>query len=98
MKGNFEEKLGLEVEEEAYRHLIRQAFDPRIAALIVRISSELLENGIVVNKELLLREADRGIVLRSIGSRSETQETNLKRFYGLEQARTMVRVVSQPPR
>jgi len=58
--------------------------------------TQILENGVVTNKEILLKEIDRGITLREVETRDERVERNLKAFYGNEQAKTMVRVIGQP--
>ncbi len=95
-KADFEEKLGIAVSDEAYRILERELFVSGISLLINRIISEVLENGVVANKDILLREYEKGIILRDIDTQAEKIETNLKSFYGLDQAKTMVRVIGQP--
>ena len=67
-----------------------------INRIIVRILSEIMDNGVVANKEILLRERTKGIILRDIGTQTESVVTNLKVFYGLDQAKTMVRVIGIP--
>jgi len=55
-----------------------------------------MENGVVTNKEILLNRSDRGIVLRDIKTKNEKLVYNLKHFYGLDQAKTMVTIIGQP--
>jgi putative nucleotidyltransferase with HDIG domain len=95
-RAEFEERLHVPVSDEAYRILVGASFSANIADLIVKILTEILYNGVVANKDLLLKEADRGIVLRSVETKTEKVIHNLKRYYGLDQAKTMVRVVGQP--
>jgi putative nucleotidyltransferase with HDIG domain len=51
---------------------------------------------VVTNKELLLRETDKGIILRDIRTKKEQVVNKLKHFYGLDQAKTMVGIVARP--
>ena len=95
-KKEFEEKIGISISKGAYSLLIDENFSDSISGLIKQILAEILKNGVVANKEILLREGDKGIVLRKIGTKTETVAKGLKKFYGLDQAKTMVRVVGQP--
>ena len=95
-KGDFEAKLGITVSDGAYKLLIRKEFSSDIAELINQILSKILRNGVVTNKAILLKEADKGVVLRDVSTKKERTVTKLKQFYGLDQAKTMVRVVGQP--
>ncbi len=95
-KSAFEEKLGIEISRGAYSILYKYKFDPDISAKIKTILGKIFTNGIVANKELLLKESHKGIVLRTIGSAQERTVNNLKIFYGPDQAKTMVRVEGQP--
>ena len=96
MKGVFEEKMGIPVSNGAYTIVEREKFSFQVSGLIIKILIEILDNGVVVNKEILLKEADKGIILRDMETKEENAFYNLKRFYGLDQAKTMVRVVGQP--
>ena len=96
LKGDFEATLGINVSDGAYRILIRKAFSDDIAHLISQILSKILQNGVVTNKAILLREADKGVVLRDVSTKQDRTVSKLKQFYGLDQAKTMVRVVGQP--
>ena len=95
-KKDFEEKIGVGISKGAYALLINENFSDSVSGLIKKILAEILKNGVVANKEILLREADKGIVLRKIGTKTETVAKGLKKFYGLDQAKIMVRVVAQP--
>ncbi len=95
-KADFEEKLGISVSDGAYKILQKEAFSQDIASLITKILTEIFGNGVATNKELLLREIDKGITLRDISTKTEQVFRNLKHFYGLDQAKTMVRIIGQP--
>jgi putative nucleotidyltransferase with HDIG domain len=95
-KADFEEKIGISVSDGAYKILEKETFLPNIATLISSISKEILDNGVVTNKELLLKETDKGIILRKINTKKELVVLNLKHFYGLDQAKTMVKIIGQP--
>ncbi|MCF8027166.1 MAG: HDIG domain-containing protein [Desulfobacteraceae bacterium] len=95
-KQGFEKALGISISNGAYSILFNEKFSPRIPELINRILNEVLTNGVVSNKELLLRENDRGIVLKAVGSGNERHITNLRQFYSLDQAKTMVRIIGDP--
>lgn len=95
-KQEFEDKIGIEVSRGAFQVLETHLFSQKIEALICRIYAEIMDNGVVANKELLLRQGDRGITLRTLEGKEESIAKNLKAFYGLEQAQTMVRIVADP--
>ena len=92
----FEELLGIPLNDGAFRILEDAQFSRDISRIIVRILSEIMNNGVVTNKEILLRERDKGIILRNVDTQIETVVTNLKTFYGIDQAKTMVRVIGDP--
>ncbi len=95
-KTEFEEKLGMPLSQGAFSILEKESFSDEIAVYIAQILTEVLDNGVVAGKEMLLREADKGIVLRQIEEKTETVETNLRQYYGLDQSKVMVRIIGQP--
>jgi putative nucleotidyltransferase with HDIG domain len=95
-KTEFEKKLGITLSEGAFTILEKEAFSNEIAGYITKILIEVLDNGVVASKEILLREAEKGIILRQIEEKTETAETNLRQFYGLDQSKVMVRIIGQP--
>jgi len=96
-KSEFEEKLGIGLDNNAYKILINEKFSSAIADQIVQILSSILENGVVSNKELLLKEAEKGIILRTLATKTEAVVQGLRRFYGLDQAKTMARILGDAP-
>ncbi|MFC1798414.1 HD family phosphohydrolase [Thermodesulfobacteriota bacterium] len=95
-KAEFEKAMGITVSKGAYTILVKDRFAAETPTFINRILSEILGTGVVTNKDILLREADSGITLRSVESKDEIVVKGLKQFYGLDQALTMVRVIGQP--
>ncbi|MDH4206059.1 MAG: HD domain-containing protein [Desulfobacteraceae bacterium] len=95
-KADFEEKIGISVSDSDYKILELEAFSSDISNLISSILAEILDNGVVANKEILLKETDRGIILSDIKTKNEMLVYNLKHFYGLDQAKTMVKVIGNP--
>lgn len=96
MKKSFEDKIGISVSKGAYSILEKEKFSIEISNLITGILIRILENGVVTSKEILLRESDKGILLRNVETKTNKVVDNLKQFYGLDQAATMVRIVGQP--
>lgn len=95
IKPEFEKLLGISVDNGAYGILEKEKFSKKISDLIISIFTEILNNGVVANKELLLKE-DQGITLRTVGTDFEITVQNLKHYYGLDQAKAMVRIVGEP--
>ncbi len=96
LKPEFEKAIGIPVNNGAYKILVNEKFSENISGLITNILSKILKNGVVANKDLLLKENDKGIVLKTIGTDAEMVVRNLKHFYGLDQAKTMVRIIGEP--
>lgn len=92
----FEETIGMRVSKGAYGALAKEEFSKKIANLITKILNKILVNGVVTNKEILLKELDNGIILRDVDTKKEKIAGNLNQFYGLNQAKAMVRTIGQP--
>ena len=95
-KEAFETALGISVSEGAYKILISQSFSEIIPERITKILYEILANGVVSNKEVLLKEIDKGVTIRNVASQTEKTVSALRQFYGPDQAKTMVRIVAEP--
>lgn len=96
LKPEFEKIIGIPVNGGAYKILENEKFSETISDLIISILTKILRNGVVANKDLLLRENDKGILLKTIGTDSEIVVRNLKHFYGLDQSKAMVRIIGEP--
>lgn len=95
-KQAFESQLGVEINQGAFKLLIAENFSENIAERIIKILYEIHVTGVVANKDILLREGDKGITIRNVVSQTEKSFTALKQYYGPDQARTMVRIVAEP--
>jgi putative nucleotidyltransferase with HDIG domain len=95
-KSLLEKAIGIEVSNEAFSILIENRFSKEIPRLLTTIITQVLSNGVAANKKILLKESEKGITLRNVETLTETHVLNLKQFYGLDQAKTMVRVVGDP--
>ncbi len=95
-KKNFEERLGIKIDKGAYSVFYKYRFSSDISIKIKTIINKILTNGLVANKEILLREQHKGIILQTIGLKEERTVYNLKVFYSPDQAKTMVRIEGQP--
>ena len=95
-KSLLEKAMGVQISNEAFSILIEHGFAGDIPKLLSAIITQVLSAGVVANKEILLKESDKGIILRNVETLTETHVLNLKQFYGPDQARTMVRVVGDP--
>lgn len=96
LKDKFQESMGITISSGAYNILVENEFAMEIETPIIKILSEILDNGVAANKEILLRETGKGITLRDIGSGTEKLLRTFTQFYGLDQAKTMVRIIGQP--
>jgi putative nucleotidyltransferase with HDIG domain len=92
----FEETIGIDLSKGAYRALAREEFSKNLANLIAKILNKILSNGVVTNKEILLKELDKGVILRDVSTKKEKIAGNLNQFYGLNQAKALVRTIGQP--
>jgi putative nucleotidyltransferase with HDIG domain len=91
-----EEELGIRVSNGAFNALENAGFSKEIALIINQILVSIMDNGVVTNKEILLKESEKGIRLRDVATREEKDLHQLKKLFGLDQAKTMVRIVGQP--
>jgi membrane-associated HD superfamily phosphohydrolase len=92
----FEDKIGFRVSKGAFRALEKEAFSQNIPVIINKTLAEIFKNGVVTNKEILLKEMDKGIILRNVNTQKERGVRNLKQFYGLDQAKARAQVIGQP--
>ena len=96
-KDEFAQIIGFKVSKSHYATLEKEKFSVEIENLIILILDKILANGVVANKQILLNEVGKGIVLRTIGTQDEKTVRRLKPYYGLEQALEMVRIESKLP-
>jgi hypothetical protein len=91
----FEEKLGLRIPRALWLQLMKEGFSRPTAEKTGEILQRVLEKGVISNAELLLKEADRGIVLRDVRTKEERTTKDFKPFNGLVQARSLAQATGQ---
>jgi len=89
-KENFEKMLEIQVSKGAYKILEKENFSDSIAKHINLLLQIVQENGIVANKQLLLQDRGKGIVIRKLSSKEEGSTSKLQRFYSLDEAKTAI--------
>jgi putative nucleotidyltransferase with HDIG domain len=92
----FEDKLGIRIGKGAFMALEAEGFSKRIAEAIGEILQKTLENGIVASKDVMLKDFEKGIVLREVRTKDERVVRDARQFYGLDQAKALVRSIGQP--
>ncbi|MBC2711054.1 MAG: HDIG domain-containing protein [Desulfosarcina sp.] len=95
-KSLFENIIGIEISTGAFSTFTEHGFSKEIPRLLTTVITQVLSTGVVANKEILLKESDKGITLRNVETLTEAHVLNLKQFYGPDQAKTMVRIVGDP--
>jgi putative nucleotidyltransferase with HDIG domain len=89
-KESFENILGIEISSEAFKILEKANFSEAIPQQISQLLRTALQNGIVANKQLLLQERDKAIVVRRLSSKEELEVSNLQKFYSLDEAQIAI--------
>ncbi len=87
----FEQLLGIKISNSAFNALKKKHFDPIIVTYIEKILNPIFKQGIVSNREFLLAEKDRGIVVRYFPTREERSLKDLSRILDIDQARIKVK-------
>jgi len=95
-KVEFLSRLDVLITDANYLTLINERFSKEIQDLTTQILRALLTNGVVANKELLSQEEAHGIVVKNIASQKEQVVKDVKRYYGIDQAKAMVWIIGQP--
>lgn len=95
-RGEFEKKISLSVSDDTFKLLEKEGFAKNISDIIIDIVTQILVTGVVANKDMLLLESSKGIMLRDLQTKTETATRNLKIFYGPEQYKAMVKIIAEP--
>jgi hypothetical protein len=88
----FETRLGITISSRDYTVLVQEKFDPRLEAAVSRLIENVVAEGVVSNKSLLLREMQKGIILRSVQNGVESRVVDLLSFLSLEDAKRQIRL------
>ena len=95
-KEKLEKELNITINNELYQVFIKSEFSKDIVNFINHILKAILSNGIVDNKEALLQEEGKGIILIDNKGVEKKVVFGLKQFYSMKQAETMVTIIGQP--
>ena len=95
-RDDFAQKIGIDVKDDAFKILLEEGFPYQVVSGVHQILSTVLGKGVVSNRAMLLKDADKGIALRDLGTKNERVITDLKQFYDLDQAKSMVRFIGEP--
>jgi Predicted membrane-associated HD superfamily hydrolase len=94
-KEEFEQLMGISISSSSFEVLEKRKFDAKIVDYVSTILNPIFEQKIVGNRELLLSEKDRGIVVRNFSTREETNLQDFSQILDLNQARFKVQKESR---
>lgn len=89
-KQAFEDILGVQVSNGVYNILIKEDFSESITQEIVRLLRIIFLNGIAGNKQLILQQQLKGIIVQTLSSKKEVYVNDLEKFYSLNMAKNVV--------
>ncbi len=89
-KQAFEDILGVQVNNGVYNILIKEDFSESITQEIVRLLRIVFLNGIAGNKQLILQQQLKGIIVQTLSSKKEVYVNDLEKFYSLNMAKNVV--------
>ncbi|MFQ5901231.1 MAG: HD family phosphohydrolase [Thermodesulfobacteriota bacterium] len=82
--------LGFELSDKTFLTLETEGFAPSLEDAIGQILNPILKAGVVGNKEFLLTEKDKGVIVRDIQTKDERVVKVLDIFYDVEEARRVI--------
>ena len=85
-----EDILGVQVSNGVYNILIKEDFSESITQEIVRLLRIIFLNGIAGNKQLILQQQLKGIIVRTLSSKREVHVNDLENFYSLNMAKNVL--------
>ena len=86
----FEQLMGISISSSSFAALEEKKFDAKIVDYVFTIISPIFEQKVMGNRELLLSEKERGIVVRDFSTREETNLQDFSQILDLGQARFKV--------
>jgi putative nucleotidyltransferase with HDIG domain len=87
----FFETLDIPEDRALFDSLYRIGFPSEVEEATINLISQILKNGLVGNKEMLLGHTTKGIVVHNIHSGNEIKVSDLSRFYDLEDAKEILK-------
>ena len=89
-KQAFENMLGVQVSNGVYKILEKENFSESIRQEIVHLLRTIFQNGITANKQLVLQQQHKGIIVRTLSSKEEAHVNDLEKFYSLDEAKNVL--------
>lgn len=84
----FEDILGVEVTNRAFKALEKAKFSMSVSRKMDQLLHTVFRNGIVGNKQLLMQQQHKGIIVRKLSSKQENHVVDLENCYSLDEAKT----------
>lgn len=91
LRERFNALLGLPSEDKSFSELRKARFSPQLERTIFELIMDLLNQGIVADKKILLDQRDRGILIRRTELQMESLAPYAAVFPSLSEARRLVR-------
>ncbi len=92
----FEEILQIKLPKKTMQVLDREEFSSDLAAAVNLLVKMVMNRGVVSSPDLLLKEADKGIVIKGIGEDFEKKISDINVFLDLKSARKSIAEYSDP--
>jgi len=93
---NVEQQTGYPLSAEGISRLALARLDPATLDSLEEVLAGIMDTGVVMNREMLLKEIDRGIILRVVGTQKEKEVRNLRGYLDLEQAKVGLESAAAP--
>ena len=95
-KEQFEKTINTTIDNVLYQGFIKSNFSIEVVNFINHILKTILANGIVENKEEIIKLEGKGLILIDDNGKEEKIVFGLKRFYSNEQIKPMVTIIGEP--
>jgi hypothetical protein len=92
----FERILKISLPDSSFKVFESETFSPELAALTATLLKKVMNQGIVSSPELLLNDADKGIILMGLGENFEKVITDVSIFLDLKMAREVIQNYTDP--
>lgn len=92
----FEKILKMKLPEQAFKAFVREQFSPELADQVGALLKVAMNQGVVSSPDLLLNDAEKGIVLKGVGERFEKVIPDVSIFLDLNTAREMMQKYKDP--
>lgn len=91
LKNHFFEILDIPPDDNVFGILVKNGFPSEVAGATISLITQVLENGVVSNKMMLMNHSGKGIILHDIHTGREIRFTDLDRFNDLNAATGLVK-------